>query len=77
MINILKEKDSKLTKEEIYLFLTSYCSDELETSRRKSCSEESFANPAWAEYQAYQLGVQKAVQKILNLIPDPGKFNDN
>ena len=74
MINILKEKDSKLSKEDIYLFLTSYCSEELETSRRKSCSEESFASPAWSEYQAYQLGMQKAMQKILNLLPDQGNI---
>jgi len=34
--------------------------------------EENFTNPSWSEQQAFNLGLQKAFTKVLNLIPDPG-----
>jgi len=73
MINILNQEDNKLTKEEVYLFLIKFLKEELAISTRNSLSEESFTLPSWSEYQAFQLGQQKALSKILKLIPDQGK----
>jgi hypothetical protein len=73
MLNILKEKNNKLTKEEVYSFLSSYLKEQLNVSQRNSMNEESFSKPAWSEYQAYQLGLQKAFSKVLDLLPDKGK----
>lgn len=76
MINILKDKRRKeLTKKDIYDFLRQYCREEIELSNRKSTSEDSFEKPAWSEYQAYQLGIQKAFNKLLEIIPDQEPSN--
>lgn len=77
MLNKLKAKDSnKLTKTEVYDFLSLYLKDQIALSHRLSMSEESFSKPSWAEYQAYQIGLQAAFTKVLQLIPDQGQ-NDN
>ncbi|MFA5142510.1 MAG: hypothetical protein WC471_06095 [Candidatus Woesearchaeota archaeon] len=77
MLNILKGKESnKLTKEEVYEFLSIYLKDQLSLSHRISTNEETFSKPSWSEFQAYQIGMQKAFQRVLDLIPDQGT-NDN
>lgn len=77
MLNKLKEKDSdKLTKREIYEFLLAYLEEQISLSQRASMSEDSFTHPSWAQYQAYQLGMQKAFTKVKEILPDQGK-NDN
>jgi hypothetical protein len=74
MLNILKKKEkNEISKEEVIQFFLKYVTEELEVSRRKSSSEDSFNKPSWSEFQAYQLGIQKMCQNIINLIPDQGK----
>lgn len=73
MINILKEKNNKLTKEEVYIFLHKWLKEQIDLSNRQTESEESFNKPAWSEFQAYQLGIKKAFNKIKEIIPDKGK----
>jgi len=68
MIKSLKTEDIK-TKEDVFNALSVYLNDALELSNRKCRDEENFSLPAWSEYQAYQLGMQKAFVKILDLIP--------
>lgn len=75
MLNILKGKESnKLTKEEVYSFLSLYLKEQLSLSQRVSTNEDTFSKPAWAEFQAYQLGMQKAFQRVLELIPNNEKM---
>lgn len=68
----LKEakKDKKnLTSEEIYAILGSYIVEQIDLSRRKQESEDSFDSPSWSEKQAYQLGLIKGLNKVLSFIP--------
>lgn len=68
----LKTKEAKeYSKEEVYLIIQEYISEQIELSRRNSMSEDSFNKPSWSEYQAYQLGIQKALLKLAAFIPDP------
>lgn len=72
MSNILKiEEFKKYTKDELLLIIHEYLLELSELSRRKTLDEDSFEKPAWSEYQAYQLGYQKALSKIENFIPYP------
>lgn len=74
MNNILKDKERKdLTKEDVYIFLHKWLKEQISLSQRESISELSFDKPAWSEYQAYQLGIQKAFSKLTEIIPDQGK----
>lgn len=71
MINSLKEKQLKdYTKEEILLILSNYLLEQVELSRRKMIEESSFEKPSWSEYTAFQLGMQKAYQKVITFLPD-------
>jgi len=73
MLNILKDKDnSKLTKEDIFIFLSLYLKEQMSFSQRVLISEEPFSKLAYSEYVSYHLGMQKAYSKILELIPDQG-----
>jgi len=69
MINSLKVKDSKITKEEVFIFLSTWLKKEIEASQRMTMNDDVFEKPSWSEYQAHQLGFQKAYSKVLNLIP--------
>lgn len=70
MMNSLKGKGSeKLSKEEVYDFLHGYLAEQLSLVQRQSMSEDTFTKPAWAEYQAFLLGQQKAFSKLIELIP--------
>lgn len=71
MIISLKEKElSGYTKEEILDIIKQYSIEQLELSQRKTLDEESFNKPSWSEYQAFQLGFQKAMVKLINFLPD-------
>jgi hypothetical protein len=70
MIKSLKTETVK-SKEDVYRYLIAYLDEAIETATRKQRDEDNFSLPAWAEFQAYQLGVIKAYQKVLDLIPKP------
>lgn len=66
-----KEFERKLlTNIEIFDIIKDILMEDLETSRRKGISEETFEKPNWPEYQAYQAGIQKQIQRLLNILPD-------
>ena len=68
----LKSKEAKeYTKEEIYLIIQEYIIEQTDLSRRKTLDEDSFNKPSWSEYQAFQLGFQRALSKVASFIPDP------
>ena len=73
MINILKEKNNKLTKEEVYDFLHLWLKEQVSLSQRECTNSLNFDKPAWSERQAYQLGMQKAFNKMQETPPDQGK----
>jgi hypothetical protein len=72
-MDLKSEKAKSLTKQEVFDLLKEYINDQVNLSRRKSTDEESFTLPAWSEYQAYQLGFQKAFLKLQSLLPDQGE----
>mgnify|MGYP006082419705 CR=1 FL=1 len=72
-MDLKSEKAKSLTKKEVFEELNKYFKEQIELSRRKCMDEENFNTPAWSEFQAYQLGLQKAFIKVLNLIPDKGE----
>tara|TARA_R110001606_G_scaffold96889_1_gene214322 strand:- start:100 stop:324 length:225 start_codon:yes stop_codon:yes gene_type:complete len=72
MIDLKSEKGKSLTKKEVLKLLKGYLEEQIELARRKSIDEDNFSLPSWSEFQAYQLGIQKALHKVNNLIPDQG-----
>lgn len=71
-VKTLKEAEfnkTHLTKQEVYDIMRSYIEDQIDMARRKQISEESFEKPNWSEYQAYQCGVLKSLEKMLEFIP--------
>ena len=72
-MDLKSEKAKTLSKSEVFIELKKYLEEQIELSRRKTLDEEAFDKPSWSEYQAYQLGIQKAYSKLSNLIPDQGK----
>jgi hypothetical protein len=72
-MDLKSDKAKKLTKDQVFQELKDYLTEQIELSRRKSIDEDNFTLPAWSEYQAYQLGFQKAFSKLYNLIPDQGE----
>ena len=68
MRNRLKE-EKDLTKHEIYDIIIEYIDSCIATSLREMRDVESFAKPAWSEFQAFQLGSQKALFKLRDFIP--------
>lgn len=71
-MDLKSEKARELTKSQVLSEIKKYLDDQIDLSRRKSLEEDSFNKPSWSEYQAYQLGIQKAYSKLNNLIPDQG-----
>jgi hypothetical protein len=51
--------------------------EQIELSIRKTQDETAFDRPSWSEFQAYQIGMQKAFQKVIQFIPDPVNKIDN
>lgn len=69
----LKKLNSKeLTKSQAFSLLKEYLVEQIELAHRKTENEDNFSLPAWAEFQAYQLGSIKAYNKLLSIIPDQG-----
>jgi len=69
----LKSKEAQeYSKSQVYFEIKKYLEEQIELSRRKTLDEDSFEKPSWSEYQAYQLGIQKAFTKLNLLIPDQG-----
>lgn len=71
-MDLKSEKAKELSKSQVLLEIKNYLVEQIELSRRKTLDEENFEKPSWSEYQAYQLGIQKAFQKLYNLLPDQG-----
>lgn len=70
----LKEKPlNEYSREEIVNAISSFAKEQIELSFRKSIDEETFSKPSWSEYQAYQLGMSKAFDKVIKFLPDQGK----
>lgn len=72
-MDLKSEKAKSLTKSQVLSEIKNYLEEQIELSRRKTTDEESFDKPSWSEFQAFQLGFQKAFMKLNNLIPDQGK----
>jgi hypothetical protein len=72
-MDLKTDKGKSLSKAEALKEIKTYCEEQISLSQRKSLDESTFEKPAWSEYQAYQLGIQKAFNKLYNLIPDQGE----
>lgn len=72
-MDLKSEKAKSLTKKEVLDLIKEYLTEQVDLSRRKMLSEENFSIPSWSEFQAYQLGMQKAFIKLNDLIPDQGE----
>ena len=72
-MDLKSDKGKSLSKAEAFKELRTYLEEQISLSQRKVIDETTFDKPAWSEYQAYQLGFQKAFSKLYNLIPDQGE----
>lgn len=72
-MDLKSDKAKSLTKKQVFEELRAYCQEQISLAQRKAQDEETFDKPAWAHFQAYQLGIQKAFSKLYNLIPDQGE----
>jgi hypothetical protein len=70
-MDLKSSKAKDLTKNDVFRELKQYLAEQISLSTRKSLSEDNFTLPAWSEFQAYQLGFQKAFSKLDELIPNP------
>ena len=61
---ITKEVLKDLTKEELCDRISIYIRDLYNTSLRKMRDENNYSYPAWSEYQADQIGFQRALIKL-------------
>lgn len=75
-MDLKSEKARELSKREVFLELRKYIQEQIDLSNRKMLEEENFSLPSWSEYQAYQLGFQKAFLKLYNQLPDQGALNE-
>lgn len=69
--NLKSKEASEYSKEEVYLIIQEYIKEQIDLSRRKTLDEDAFNKASWSEYQAFQLGAQKALSKLAVFIPDP------
>jgi hypothetical protein len=68
----LKSKEAKeYSKEEVFLIIQEFIREQIELSQRKTLDEDSFNKPSWSEYQAFQLGMQRAYNKVATFVPTP------
>lgn len=72
-MDLKSEKAKSLTKSQVLSEIKKYLAEQIELSQRKCIDEDTFDKPSWSEYQAFQLGFQKAFMKLNSLIPDQGK----
>jgi len=72
-MDLKSAKAKELSKTEVLREIRTYLEQQLRLSTRKCYDEDNFTLPSWSEFQAYQLGIQKAYTKLLTLIPDQGE----
>jgi len=72
-MDLKSDKGKRISKAEAFKEIRTYLEEQISLSQRKVIDETTFDKPAWSEYQAYQLGIQKAFSKLYNLIPDQGE----
>lgn len=65
------EKKEILTAPQAYDIIRKYLEDQIELAQREMLDKDNFKLPAWSEFQAFQLGVIKANQKLLDFVPKP------
>lgn len=72
----LKSKENKLSFEkrlknakDIFIVLEEILEQELETIQRGKLKLDNYTKPNWAEYQADRIGSERAITKIINLLP--------
>jgi hypothetical protein len=63
-MDLKSEKAKDLTKREVFILIREFLDEQIDLSRRKVLQEDNFTLPSWSEFQAYQLGVQKAFIKL-------------
>ncbi len=72
-----KGKDSSQSKDIVASFegggllrlrLTELLNEEIETSRRNGRAKDSYDNPSWAYLKADEVGYERALNKILEII---------
>jgi hypothetical protein len=71
-MDLKSEKAKELTKSQVLAEIKKYLDEQIELSIRKCIDEDTFEKASWSEYQAFQLGFQKAFMKLNSLIPDQG-----
>lgn len=78
-LKITKGLDAERKKEMKEAFLASLTirqrlcevlKEELEESVKAMSRSTAFESPAWAEYQAFRLGEQEALRKMISLLED-------
>lgn len=72
-LNLKNKQWKEYTKDEVVSIIVEYSKEQMELSLRKMRSEEKFEKPSWSEHQAFQLGIQKAFEKLIAFIPDQEK----
>jgi hypothetical protein len=72
-MDLKSEKAKDLTKREVFILIREFLDEQIDLSRRKVLQEDNFTLPSWSEFQAYQLGVQKAFIKLKDQLPDQGE----
>lgn len=72
-MDLKSEKAKDLTKREVFILIRDFLDEQIDLSRRKVLQEDNFTLPSWSEFQAYQLGVQKAFIKLKDQLPDQGE----
>lgn len=74
MIKSLKGIEARTVgKDEALQCIRAYLLEQKELAVRKILDHDQFETPAWSEFQAYHLGMAKALDKLINFIPDQGK----
>ncbi len=72
-MDLKSEKAKSLSKTEVFKGIQEYITEQIDLSKRKCIDEENFTLAAWSEFQAFQLGIQKALSKLQTLVPDQGE----
>jgi hypothetical protein len=73
MLKSLKDPNNPpISKEEAYQIIHNYLDAEIRLAHRKQLDEVRFDSASWAEFQAFQLGMLKMLDKLKQFIPDQG-----
>ena len=68
-MSILSSEELRaLSKEKLLKYLHDYCQESLQTSIRKTQASENLTNPSWPIEQAVEIGSQRTLNKLLNII---------